>query len=70
MSEQRMLQIISDESHPSSAFEAATATVRSKYGPGFADTFYMLLRRGYVDKRPSGRVTLTKEGRALLARGR
>ena len=63
MSEHRMLEIIGDECRASPAAEAHAEIVSRKYGPAFNATLYQLLRRGYVDKRPSGRLALTKEGR-------
>ena len=64
MSERRLLQIISDEARTS--LGAPSAIVHSKYGHGYTETLYVLVRRGHVDKGTAGLLSLTKEGRAAI----
>ena len=58
-----MLEIIGDVSRGSITNEAEILAVTRRYGPGFGETLDLLVKRGYVDKRASGILALTKEGR-------
>ncbi len=63
MSERRLLQIIADESRGA---EAPSPVVAKKYGAGFKDTLYVLVRRGQVESRPPSGLSLTKTGQGAL----